>query len=237
METSAASQTTRDRVGDVRAELRRRILHWEYGPGARLIEENLSNEFGVSRAVVREALSQLQAAGFVRKVRHKGYSVCQPDVREIKELYEVRQALELYVTGRLARRRPSVTEIDALDAIWDESTVGPVDETELLAERDRTFHEAIFEAYGNQMLLGRIREINDRIEVFRRIDFSRGESIDSVRRRHHAIVEALAHGDEGAAVSAMTDNIEHAMQHVEEALKEMLMRAFARVKAESQVRG
>jgi DNA-binding GntR family transcriptional regulator len=50
-------------------------------------------------------------------------------------------------------------------------------------------------------------------------------------------VEALAHGDEGAAVSAMTDNIEHAMQHVEEALKEMLMRAFARVKAESQVRG
>lgn len=236
MGTSAAPQATQDRVGGVRAELRRRILDWEYGPGARLIEDDLSTEFGVSRAVIREALSQLQAAGFVRKVRNKGYSVCQPDVREIKELYEVRQALELYVTARLARRGPTAAEIDALNAIWDEPADGSVEETELLAERDRAFHEAIFESYGNQMLLARLREINDRIEVFRRIDFSRGESTESVRCRHHAIIDALARGDEAAAVSAMTDNIEHAVQHVEDALKEMLMRAFARMKAEGRVR-
>jgi DNA-binding GntR family transcriptional regulator len=233
MNPAVVSPRTEDRVRVVRAELRRRILSWEYGPDARLLEEETSGEFGVSRAVLREALSQLEAAGLVRKVRNKGYTVSQPDLREIRELYEVREALELYVSEQLCRQGVSPELEDRLYAIWDGPMPADAEQAGLLADRDREFHEAIFEAYGNEALLSRLKNINDRIEAVRRIDFAQGESAESIRDHHHVIVRAFAEGDVDKARAAMRDNIRHAEAHVEAGLKEMLMHSFLHIKSDA----
>jgi DNA-binding GntR family transcriptional regulator len=226
MSREASSDSTRDRVEDVRSELRKRILNWDYGPGTRLLEKDLSDEFGVSRALLREALSQLEAAGLVRKVRNKGYSVSQPNMSEIRELYDLRKALELYAAEQLCSGEICEDVIQRLYAIWDEPLQNGEDPAQALSDRDRRFHEAIAEAYGNETLLARLREINDRITILRQIDFAREEAVASVRAHHHEIVRAFERGDVSAAKQALRENIEHAEAQVETALKEMLLRAF-----------
>jgi DNA-binding GntR family transcriptional regulator len=233
MKPAVVSLPTESRVRVVRAELRRRILSWEYGPGARLMEEEISGEFGVSRTVLREALSQLEASGLVRKVRNKGYTVSQPDLREVRELYEVREALELHVAEQLCRQGVSPELAERLYAIWDGPMPADAEQAELLADRDREFHEGIFEAYGNEALLSRLKNINDRIEAVRRVDFSQGESAESIRDHHHVIVRAFVEGDVDKARAAMRDNIRHAEAHVETGLKEMLMHAFVHSKRDA----
>jgi DNA-binding GntR family transcriptional regulator len=233
MSPADVSLPPEDRVRIVRAELRRRILDWEYGPDARLLEKEISGEFGVSRAVLREALSQLEATGLVRKVRNKGYTVSQPDLREIRELYEVREALELYVSEQLCRRGVSPELAQRLRAIWDAPMPPDGEQRQLLADRDREFHESLFDAYGNQTLSSRLKSINDRLEAVRRIDFAQGESAESIRDHHHAIVRAFAEGDVDKARAAMRDNIRHAEAQVEAGLKEMLMHAFRHIKREA----
>lgn len=221
-----------DRVAGVRTELRRRILTWEYAPGTRLIEEDLSREFGVSRGPLREALGQLQVAGFITKIRNKGYTVKQPNLTEVKELYDLRLALELHAVEGLTRKPASEELVDELYRIWEEPVPDNADVAEVLACRDQVFHERIAEAFGNDTLLFQLKRINERIYVFRRIDFARERAIASPQEHHRDIVDAIKDGDLVRARAAMRENLEHAEAHVESALKEMLWGLHTRTNTE-----
>jgi len=72
--------------------LKDRIIRWQYASGHRFTEEGLCEEFGVSRSPVREALRMLVENDLVEKAPYKSYSVKQPDLQEIQELYDVRLA-------------------------------------------------------------------------------------------------------------------------------------------------
>lgn len=225
---SKPTTKTTDRVGEVRTALRRRILTWEYAPGTRLIEESLSEEFGVSRGPLREALGQLQAAGFITKVPNKGYTVKQPDVKEIKELYDLRLALELHAVEGVTRMPAPAEVLTELYAVWEEPIPTDADVAEVLACRDQVFHERIAEAFGNETLLLHLKRINERIYVFRRIDFAREKTVASAKEHHRDIVDAIKDGNVEGARVAMRENLEHAEAHVESALKEMLWELHTR---------
>ena len=88
--------------------LKERIIHWEYLPGQRFTEEELRAEFGMSRSPVREALRMLVENGLVDKEPFRCYSVKQPDINEICELYNVRLEIELFVVEELATKNSSI---------------------------------------------------------------------------------------------------------------------------------
>ncbi|VEB42276.1 Carbon starvation induced regulator [Chromobacterium violaceum] len=78
----------------VTESLRRRILSGEFADGQQLRQEALSNEYGVSRVPVREALRQLEAEGLIQIIDHKGALVSKLSLEDILELLEVRAMLE-----------------------------------------------------------------------------------------------------------------------------------------------
>src|SRR5882757_3844686 len=92
---------TRERV---LASLRQEIIAGRLGPGDRLVERELADRFGVSRVPVREAIRALVAEGFVTFETPRRTVVRRLTRTDVTELFELREALEVYAAGRAAER-------------------------------------------------------------------------------------------------------------------------------------
>jgi DNA-binding GntR family transcriptional regulator len=218
------------------ATLKERIIGWEYPPEHRLTEEGLCAEFGVSRSPVREALRALVTSGFIAKLANRGYAVRQLDPDEIKELYDLRTALELHVVEHLARDRRARPEVAALHRAWAKILAGPERRGEELAELDTTFHETLAAAAGNTMLLEQLKAINERLFVFRIIDFGHPDRQRTTCAQHMKVVERILAGDASGARVAMARNIEDGRANVDTSIKEALARSFAAARAHGRGR-
>jgi DNA-binding GntR family transcriptional regulator len=209
------------------ATLKERIIAWKYPPAHRLTEEGLCREFGVSRSPVREALRVLVTNGLVTKLANRGYAVRQLDLRDIKELYDVREALELHVVERLARDGGPRPELAALHGAWGKILAGSKRKGEDLAELDARFHETLAELAGNRLLLASLRSINERLFVFRMLDFGRPDRQKTTCHQHMNVVERILAGDARGAREAMARNIGDGRANVDASIKEALAKAFA----------
>lgn len=85
-------QTLREKVADA---IREKILRYELKPGARITEQELAREFGVSHGPVREALRQLEQEGLLEYTRNIGCSVREVSLRDIIEALLLRGSYEL----------------------------------------------------------------------------------------------------------------------------------------------
>lgn len=220
-----------DRATSIAQTIRSRILAWHYAPGARLLEQSLCEELQVSRSLVREALRMLEARGYLVKQPNRGYEVRQLDVRVANELYELREAIECHIVGRLAARDGISEENLQKSAkvwrdMWSEPALPESASRADYAACDRRFHEALAEELGNQTMIRELKDINDRIEIFRSIDFEQESTVRSARKAHLHIVDAIASGDVHAAVSAIRENIGHARSNIRLGLTEALGRAY-----------
>ena len=75
-------------------ELVRKIMEGRLDGGARLTEEGLCREFGISRTPVREALRRLAEEGLIEALPRRGYQVCRPDPEAVEELFACRAMIE-----------------------------------------------------------------------------------------------------------------------------------------------
>lgn len=187
-------------------------------PGDRLpTEAELGTEYGVSRTVVREALSRLQAAGLVESVRGKGsFVLARPQAGvgdagrtprsadEERELWELRLALEVAIASWAARRR-SVADLDRLRRA-QEAFAGAGERPGEAWEADRAFHRALASASGNTRFVVALDSLGSAMIMMPR---NRLQG-DDVRARHHhaaaehaAIVAAVAAADPDLAAAAV----------------------------------
>lgn len=119
MRTGAPSLSRKNRKGQIRDAIRRMILTAEIAPGARLDEEALAAEFGVSRTPIREICAQLIAEGTAE--HREGLGGCVPaiDASTIIEFYEAAEEIYPVIFG-LAARRVARGEIGILRALRSE---------------------------------------------------------------------------------------------------------------------
>jgi DNA-binding GntR family transcriptional regulator len=211
---------------DIVARLKERIIRWEYLPGYRFTEEELSQEFGVSRSPVREALRMLAAYGLIEQIPHRGHQVKQPDIQQIYELYEVRLALELYLAERLAAGGVAPQLIESLRQSWSVALPGLARSSEELAKMDEVFHESLALALNNQTFLQQLHLINERLFIFRMIDFSKSERVATTCAQHLEILARMAAGDIPGSRNAIQKNIDDGRDNVENLIKDALARAY-----------
>jgi DNA-binding GntR family transcriptional regulator len=117
--------------------------------------------------------------------------------------------------------------VAALHQTWGKVLAGPKRKGEELAALDTTFHETLAAAAGNSMLVDQLRAINERLFVFRMLDFGQPDRQQTTCRQHMKVVERILAGDAPGARAAMERNIEDGRANVDTSIKEALARAFA----------
>ena len=184
---------------DIFRTLEERIVCWEYPPGHRLIETELCEEFGVSRTPIREALGMLVKIGLVDKQVYKGYSVKQPNLEEMAEIYDVRLALELYIVEWLSKNGMRSDVWENLYTTWqDLSNVLPRDVTDVAAE-DEKFHETLALCTDNQMFIQYLTNLAERIHFIRMTDITSSERYQVTCEQHLEILECIKARDVACA--------------------------------------
>jgi DNA-binding GntR family transcriptional regulator len=85
-------------------ELKVLLLDGSYSPGTFLSERNLGEQLGMSKTPIRAALERLEAEGFVTTAPQQGIIVRELSLREMREHYEIRAALESYIVQQIAEK-------------------------------------------------------------------------------------------------------------------------------------
>lgn len=178
--------------------LKARLLRGDFAPGARLGEERLAADLGVSRTPVREALSRLHSEGLVDRLDDGGFGPRLINLHLIRELYEVRFALERAALGRTLDGLPAHDEgqLRQLRDDWAEMEVPPSDD-EVDGEfvlLDEDFHERLAGAAGNGSLVEQLRKVNERIRIVRMQDFLTAERVEVTVEQHLGVLDALLDG-------------------------------------------
>ena len=220
------SRTSSNLSNEISAELKDRIIRWHYPPGYRFTEQELCEEFDVSRSPIREALRTLVENGLVDKEPHKGYTVKLPDTREINELYEVRLALELFIVELLAKKGMPTPEREKLRITWSSiQNTNPQNVVEF-AEKDEEFHETLAACTDNNMFVQYLHSINERLHFVRMMDITSTERLRVTCEQHLQILDCLKHGSVTCACEAMRMNVHHGRANVEQAVKAALAKAY-----------
>ena len=180
-----------------------------FRPGARLVESELAERFGVSRTPVREALQRLETQGLLAR-DGRSLIVASLDHSQMAELYAVRAQLE-GLAARLAARHAAEEEIRVLKrmAREDRALLG---DPKALARANRRFHGQIHLASHNRFLVQQLdlvhRSMALMAETSLAVDGRGAEALDE----HDRIVAAIAARDEAAAEDALRAHISAAFE-------------------------
>ncbi|WP_234192803.1 GntR family transcriptional regulator [Pseudacidovorax sp. NFM-22] len=189
------------------------ILAQKLAPGQRLGEQALADLFGVSRTMVREALMQLQARGFVEVQSKRGWFVVQPSAEEACDAFAARRIVE---SGILADAgRPLAQVIRTLRAhVRDEQQAIEGADAATRAFLLADFHVCLAEQMGHRLLTDVLRDLTARTTLAATLYQSRHEASESCAE-HAAIVAALEDGDTARARTLMLahiGNVERALE-------------------------
>jgi len=192
---------------DIRRQLSERIIGGELAPGAVLDETQLASEFSVSRTPIREALKQLAASGLVEQKPHSRTIVAKPDSDALTGMFELMGHLEALCAALSAERMTSA-ERRALDQLHSEMA-GVVSNGDRLSyiRYNELFHNAIYAGSHNSYLEEVTRLTRQRLQPFRRAQFSTLGRLSKSHAEHGVIVEAILRGNGIDAQSFMRAHI------------------------------
>ncbi len=196
--------TLRERVYD---HLRDEILEGILAPGTELAEVALSEQLGVSRGPLREAIGRLAAEGLVTVRPRRGAVVRSLSEEEFLEFYQVREAIE-GMAVKLAVPRLTDEDFEALEALnrkMDEH--GARNEVESFFEANVAFHGRLLEASGNAKLQEVYRQLLDQIGRYRMRSLTLRGNLRRSVAEHAAILRAAKRGDAERASQLMADHI------------------------------
>jgi len=212
-----------------------RIRQQEFKPGDKLPPESaIMGEYGVSRTVIREAISQLQAAGLVQTRHGIGTFVLDRPhaniglgienivtIRDVLSILELRISMETEAAWLAATRRTDeqAAQIgEALGAMQRALASG-----QPAIEADVRFHQLIAEATGNRYFVELLAQLGSAIIPRSRLDTPGlqadrpADYLDRVNREHEDIYKAILRRDAEAARAAMRTHLSNSRERLREA--------------------
>ncbi|WP_052763726.1 GntR family transcriptional regulator [Microvirga massiliensis] len=186
-----------DRADAVYADLRRAIIEQSLMPGDKLPEDTIGESFGVSRTLVRGALTRLVADGLVEQWKNRGSFVASPSLVEAQQVFDVRRQPEGLVVerlaGALAREHANRLHGHVAAEKRFHGKEGP-EAIRLAGE----FHVLLAELTGNTLLARYVSEVVSRSSLILAL-YSRPHPSECGASEHAEIIEALIAGNAARA--------------------------------------
>jgi len=179
------------------------ILREELDENTRLTEDFLSKQLGISKSPVREALNSLHTEGLIRIEARRGAYLRRFSVKEVKDLYDLREAIEVYAVG-VAKLSPRLLA-DLKSSIQRTKKFLKANDRVGHIEEDTKFHGLITAATGNLELCRVLANIQNQIWLCRRKTYDLSSSTSPAA--HQSILTALEKGDCAEAQKAMRSHI------------------------------
>ena len=184
----------------VTESLRQRILFGEFADGQQLRQEALSNEYGVSRVPVREALRQLEAEGLIQIIDHKGALVSKLSLDDVLELLDIRATLESELL------RAAIPCQDAADHAAAESTLKEFElalvgnDIRHWGELNSRFHLALYRAARRPNTLALIEQLHNKTDRYTRMQILFTRTMEQAHQEHSKLLQLCREGkaDEAA---------------------------------------
>jgi len=189
---------------EVAAKLREDIVTGRLRPNERLVESNISRKMNMSRTPVREALKYLEMQGYLSRLPSGGLIVTDHSPSQIRNLYEIREALEIMAL-KLACQRGTQEQVDQAVELHERMhEVIRKRDVEQFIELNSAFHNALLSACGNEQLWTLLQTYRDQffdrrlVRVFNVNDWrsmpkQHQKLLDAVRGRNPRLVENAVH--------------------------------------------
>lgn len=199
--------------------LRQAILKGELEPGERLMEIQLAERLGVSRTPVREAIRKLELEGLVVMVPRKGAEVASITEKNVRDVLEVRKALEeLAVTLACQRMDESqFGQFDEHNQIFKEAL--RANDLMEIAKQDIDFHEVIYMAAGNERLQQMLNHLQEQMYRYRMEYIKDEQQRSKLVQEHQEIAEAIQTRNIERAKSAIRLHIDNQEMTVSQKIK------------------
>ena len=204
-------------MGDqIAHRLRVEIIRGIIPPDTHRAEDHLAARFDVSRGPVRDALRQLETEGLAEDRRKRLYARAM-DLRDVEELYTVREALESLAI-RLAIENASAKDWDNVQRIVDSMAAAAEDDDgERFADADMAFHTSFYANSGNRRLLDAWRPYQRIFAIL--FELSDTSDIASATEDHQGFLDVVRTGDVEASVRRLRLHLTLAKGHVRDVLR------------------
>ncbi len=196
--------------------IRQAILNGTMKPGTPVVEMALAEQLQVSRAPVREAIQILEADGLIESEPDKGKRVKPLTLKEVEELYSLREQFEAFAIRRVVERQVDISELrQHSDAMFEAAERS---DFAALNTADEAFHRTLIRLADHDLMLGFWDNLYLRIRQIMALRNSANRDLRAVARNHLPIIEAIEARDMIRAISLISDHTRSASQIAPEEL-------------------
>ena len=200
--------------------LRQAILTGEMEPGERLMEIQLANKLGVSRTPIREAIRKLELEGLVIMIPRKGAEVAHITVKDMRDVLEVRSALEELATTLACKNvtPEHIEELKTANRVFEAAIVSK--DVVAIVNADVAFHNIIYSMTDNQRLIQLVNSLSEQMYRYR-LEYIKNESSHkTLIKEHNKLIEYIENGDKEKACELIREHITNQEKDIERTISE-----------------
>lgn len=176
--------------------IKEKIIKCQILPGSDISESEICEELGMSRTPVREALLRLQQENFITIFPRKGIIVSPITVKDIHEVYQIREMVEVYTATNSCKNMSIDCLMEFKEKFSQIKFIPNTPDAMKYFELDIKFHKYIVQSSKNDYLIefmSKIYDLDSRIRIMSTLDI--GDIETRSKPEHFAIIDALIERD------------------------------------------
>ncbi len=192
-------------------QLRDRIVDGTFPPGTQMIEGQLSQQLGVSRGPVREALQRLIQEGLLTSLRNRGVFVVEFGPDDVVEIYDARRAIERFAALELHRDKPADHLEELAGIVGKMRQAARVGNPQKLAAWDIAFHDALVRSSRNRRLSRMFSTLMAETQICMSTVSSKYTQLSDLVDEHQQLLDVIQTGTKSAVLKVIDEHLKSAV--------------------------